>query len=154
MHYREVRPGRQFLARLETGTDWREEIETFADEAGIDAGWFVGIGAVSDAEIRYYDQDAGQYHTVELDEPLEVAACLGNVSLLPESDGSTEDATYESESGDRFAHTHAVLSRRSGGTLAGHLHAGTVFVGEIYLATFERPLEREYDPSLDLELWL
>jgi hypothetical protein len=154
MHYREVTTDRQFLARLESGADWREEIEALADEAEIDAGWFVGIGAVSDAEVWYYDQADGEYHTVELDEPLEVAACLGNVSLLPESKGSTGDATYESVGSDRFAHTHAVLSRRSGGTLAGHLNAGTVFVGEIYMTAFERPLEREYDPALDLELWL
>jgi hypothetical protein len=154
MRSREVTVDRQFLVRLETGADWRQEIEAFADEAGIDAGWFVGVGAVSDAEVRYYDQADGEYHAVDLDEPLEVAACLGNVSLLPESAESTEGATYESESGDRFAHTHVVLSRRSGRTLAGHLHAGTVFVGEIYMTAFEQPLEREYDPALDLELWL
>ncbi|MFW5938193.1 MAG: PPC domain-containing DNA-binding protein, partial [Halanaeroarchaeum sp.] len=151
---REVTVDGRFLARLETGRDWRAEIERLADEADVDAGWFVGVGAVSDAEIWYYDQTDGEYHAVELDEPLEVAACLGNVSLLPAPEESTEDATYGSESGDRFAHTHAVLSRRSGGTLAGHLNAGTVFVGEIYLTAFERPLEREYDPALDLELWL
>ena len=176
MHYREVTTDRQFLARLDTGADWREEIEALADEAGIDAGWFVGMGAVSDAELWYYDQGEGKYHSIHLDEPLEVAACVGNVSWMAGSgglsgdgdgdgdsavesdDGSSaekdDESPAESDDGERFAHTHAVLSRRSGQTLAGHLNAGTVFAGELYLVAFEEPLEREYHEETDLDLWL
>jgi predicted DNA-binding protein with PD1-like motif len=47
-----------------------------------------------------------------------------------------------------------VLSRRSGQSLAGHLNAGTVFAGEVYLRAFEEPLEREHDDVTDLDLWL
>ena len=42
MHYQEVDGGRSFVVRLETGADWRTEIEALADEAGIDAGFFLG----------------------------------------------------------------------------------------------------------------
>ena len=80
-----------------------------------------------------------QFPDVIFDEPLEVAACVGNVSLLD---------------GEPFAHTHAVLSRRSGQSLAGHLNAGTVFAGEVYLRAFAEPLEREHDTITDLDLWL
>ena len=55
--------------------------------------------------------------------------------------------------GDRFAHTHAILSRPDGETLAGHLHAGTVFAGELYLRAFEGDLERSHDERTDLDLW-
>jgi hypothetical protein len=192
MHYREVTTDRQFLARLETGADWREEIESLADEVGIQAGWFVGMGAVSDAELWYYDQEEGQYHSIHLDEPLEVAACVGNVSWMEGSGGlsgdgdsagendegslggeddespagspaetddelpaeTDEDSPTQSDAGERFAHTHAVLSRRSGQTLAGHLNAGTVFAAEVFLVAFEEPLEREYHEETDLDLWL
>ena len=139
MHYREVSASKEFLARLETGMDWREEIEELADVEGVGAAWFNAMGAVQDAEIWFYDQDDQEYRSVEFDEPLEVAACVGNVSLLD---------------GDRFAHTHAVLSRESGQALAGHLNAGTVFAGEVWMRAFDEPLEREHDEATDLDLWL
>jgi len=139
MHYREVESTREFLLRLETGADWRTEIEEFADLEGIDAAWFQAMGAVQDAEVWFYDQDDKEYRSVTFDEPLEVAACVGNVADL---DGET------------FAHTHAVLSRESGQALAGHLNAATVFAGEVHLRAFEEPLEREHHAPTDLDLWL
>ncbi|QLG60738.1 PPC domain-containing DNA-binding protein [Halorarum salinum] len=139
MDYREVEVEGEYLARLETGSDWRAEIEALADRVGVDAGWFTAMGAVRDAEVWYYDQEGTEYRSVTFDEPLEVAACVGNVSLLD---------------GERFAHTHAVFSRRSGQAVAGHLDSGTVFAGEVYLRAFETPLERERDEVTDLDLWL
>jgi len=139
MHYREVETTREFVARLETGRDWRGEIERLADEVGMAAGFFFGLGAVTDAEVWFYDQEAGEYRSVDFDEELEVAACVGNVARLD---------------GERFAHTHAVLSRASGQALAGHLNAGTVFAGELYVRAFDEPLERAHDATTDLDLWL
>jgi predicted DNA-binding protein with PD1-like motif len=139
MHYREVDTSREFLLRLETGADWRTEIEEFAALEDIDAAWFGAMGAVQDAEVWFYDQEDMEYRSVTFEEPLEVAACVGNVSFLD---------------GERFAHTHAVLSRPSGQSLAGHLNAATVFAGEVYLRAFEEPLEREHDETTDLDLWL
>ncbi|WP_276255028.1 PPC domain-containing DNA-binding protein [Halomontanus rarus] len=139
MNYREVDSTAEYVARLETGADWREEIESLADDVEADAGWFTAIGAVQDAEIWFYDQDDLEYYPVELDEPLEVASCAGNVALL---------------NGERFAHTHAVLSRPDGEAVAGHLNEATVWAGEVHLRVFEEPLEREHDETTDLDLWL
>ncbi|AUX09395.1 DNA-binding protein [Halalkaliarchaeum desulfuricum] len=139
MNYREVTPTREFLARLDTGADWREEIESLASEEGIESAWFNAMGAVQDAEIWFYDQETKEYQPVTFDEPLEVAACIGNIALLE---------------GEVFAHTHAVLSRPSGQTLAGHLNSATVFAGEVHMRAFEEPLERSHDDVTDLDLWL
>jgi len=139
MHARELSVADEYLLRFESGADWREEIESFADDHAIDGAWFEAMGAVQDAEVWFYDQSDREYRSVTFDEPLEVAASMGNVALLD---------------GDRFAHTHAVLSRRSGQALAGHLDAGTVFAGECHLRAFEEPLDREYDESTGLDLWL
>jgi len=139
MDYREVETSAEYLARLETGADWRQEIEDLARAEDVEAGWFNAMGAVQDAEVWFYDQDDQEYQSVTFDEPLEVAACVGNVADLE---------------GDVFAHTHAVLSRKSGQALAGHLDAGTVFAGEVYMRAFEEPLVREHDPETDLDLWL
>lgn len=139
MQSREVSTEREFLLRLEHDADWRRQIETFAEDEGIEAGWFFGLGAVKDADVLFYDQEDLEYRSVEFDEPLEVAACLGNVADLD---------------GEQFAHTHAVLSRRSGQSLAGHLDAATVFAGEVYVRAFAEPLVRDHDRVTDLDLWL
>jgi len=139
MHYRAVETTDEYVARLETGADWRAEIESLADAVDADAAWFTALGAVQDAELWFYDQDECAYEPIEFDEPLEVASCVGNVSLLD---------------GDRFAHTHVVLSGPDGNAVAGHLNEATVWAGEVHLRVFEEPLERDYDETTDLDLWL
>jgi len=124
---------------MDTGADWRAEIETLAREENVETGWFNAMGAVQNAEIWFYDQTTEEYRPVSFEELLEVAACVGNVALLGD---------------DVFAHTHAVLSRSSGETVAGHLDSATVFAGEVSLQVFEESLVREYDDRTGLDLWL
>ncbi|OIB55577.1 PPC domain-containing DNA-binding protein [Natrialba sp. SSL1] len=139
MNHRAVDTDAEYVARLDTGADWRAEIESLADEVAADAAWFSALGAVQDAELWFYDQDECEYYPIEFDEPLEVASCVGNVSLLE---------------GERFAHTHAVLSDPDGTTYAGHLNEATVWAGEVHMRVFEEGLEREYDETTELDLWL
>lgn len=138
MDYTVIESTREFIARMDHGADWRAQIEEFADENEIDAGFFYGLGAVQDAELFFYDQDDQEYHPVEFNEPLEVAACVGNISRL--DDG-------------RFAHTHATLSRADGSTVAGHLNRATTFAGELYVRAFDTELVRKRDETTDLDLW-
>ena len=138
MHYRELTGSREFVARLAHDEDWRAQIEDFAATEEIDAAFFFGLGAVQDATVFYYDQDREEYDATDFDEPLEVAACVGNLSVLD---------------GEPFAHTHAVLSRRDGTTIAGHLDAATTFAGELYVRAFDEGLERHHDEETDLDLW-
>jgi predicted DNA-binding protein with PD1-like motif len=138
MDYLEVESSREFVARLEHGEDWRAQIESFAADEDVSSAFFFGLGAVQDAKIYFYDQTDQEYGSVEFDEPLEMAACVGNVSELD---------------GEMFAHTHAVLSREDGTTLAGHLNRATTFAGELYVRAFDVPLERAHDETTDLDLW-
>lgn len=138
MNYQRVECDREYVARLEHGRDWREQIETFADEEEIDAAFFFGLGAVQDATVKFYDQESKEYDAVELDEPLEVTTALGNVSHL--GDG-------------RFAHTHVTLSRPDGSMVGGHLDSATTFAGELYVREFDTHLDRERDEVTGLDLW-
>ena len=138
MDYQRVEGGREYVARLKHGRDWRGQIEAFADREGIDAAFFFGLGAVEDATLLFYDQDTREYDPVEFDEPFEVTAAVGNVSRL-------ED--------ERFAHTHVTLSREDGTALGGHLDSATTFAGELYVREFDARLEREHDDATDLDLW-
>lgn len=138
MDYQQVEGAREFVARLDHGRDWRAQIEDFAAEEDLDAAFFVGLGAVQDAEIYFYDQDEQEYYPERFDEPFEVASCTGNVSWLD---------------GERFAHTHMVLSREDGSCVAGHLNEATTFAGELYVREFDTDLVREHDETTDLDLW-
>ena len=102
MPHRRFEGGREYLLRLEHGRDWREQIEELADEEGIDAAWFNGMGAATEATIWFYDQDTKEYLPKTFDEPFEVAMAVGNVSFLD---------------GERFAHTHVLLTREDGSTV-------------------------------------
>jgi predicted DNA-binding protein with PD1-like motif len=138
MDYEQVEGGREYVARLEHGRDWRGQIEDFADAEEIDAAFFIGLGAVQDAELFFYDQDEQEYYSITFDEPFEVTPAIGNISWL-----------YD----DRFAHTHMTLSREDGSVVAGHLDTATTFAGELYVREFDARLERDHDPVTDLDLW-
>jgi len=138
MDYRPVETSAEFVCRLDHGADWRAEIESLADAEAIDAAFFYGLGAVEDAEVWFYDQDSREYDSMMFTEPLEVAACVGNISWLDD---------------DRFAHTHAVLSRPDGDAIAGHLDSATVWAGEVYVRAFDTTLSRTHDEPTDLDLW-
>jgi len=138
MPYRRFKGGREYLLRLEKGRDWRGQIENFADEEGIDAAWFNGMGAATDATVWFYDQETEEYVPKGFDEPFEVAMAVGNVSFLD---------------GERFAHTHVLLTREDGSTVGGHLDSATAFAGEVYVRELEGRVEREHDAETDLDLW-
>lgn len=139
MDYRDVTTTAEYLGRFETGEDWRTQIEDMAAAVDADAAWFTAMGAVQDAELWFYDQETKEYMPMEFDEPFEVASCTGNISWLD---------------GERFAHTHAVLSRDDGSTVAGHLNAATTFAGEIHMQVLDTELVREFDDVTELDLWL
>ena len=138
MDYQEVEGDREYVARLEHGRDWRGQIEDFAAEEGIDAAFFIGLGAVQDAVLNFYDQDDQEYYDITFDEPFEVTPAIGNISWL---------------NGERFAHTHMTLSREDGSVVAGHLDTATTFAGELYVREFDTTLDREHDDVTDLDLW-
>jgi hypothetical protein len=97
------------------------------------------MGAATDAEIWFYDHDVKEYTSMAFDEPVEVAMLVGNVSFLD---------------GERFAHTHALLTREDASTFGGHLNRATAFAGEVYVREFDHRIEREHDAAVtDLDLW-
>jgi len=57
MNHREVETIGEYVARFETGADWREEIEALARAEEVEAGWFTALGAVQDADVWFYDQE-------------------------------------------------------------------------------------------------
>jgi uncharacterized protein len=136
---RDCSQGRSFLARLDSEAEIVGQITDLAKDMGIEAAFISAIGALARADLGYYDQAAREYHVIPVDEPVELAACSGNISLFE---------------GRPFVHAHAVLANGRGRSWAGHLVRGTIFAAEVYLQEFSGlPLKRVPDSITGLKLW-
>lgn len=133
-------PGRIHLLRLDTDSDLSDSITAYAEQHGITVGWVNFLGAVRHASLRYYDQEAKRYEDFVVDEPLEVVAGVGNISLLD---------------GRPFIHIHAALTDEAGHGRGGHVNGGTVvFAMEVIIQELDGvPPSRELDDCTGLTLW-
>ena len=139
MLIRDFRQGRGFLARLDHGADIIGQITDLAKEKEIETGFFSVIGALSRAELGYYDQVSQKYGSIQIFDPMELVCCSGNISLRNKQ---------------LFVHAHAVLSDRKGMVRGGHLNAGIVFAAELYMQELlGLPPERVLDQVTGLNLW-
>ncbi|MCC2690619.1 MAG: hypothetical protein K0S21_3422 [Rhizobiaceae bacterium] len=130
---------RTFALVLETGDEVMACLESFANAEGLSAAQFSGIGAFSSAALAYFDWDKKAYVKIPVDEQVEVASLNGDVALTPD--------------GDRAIHIHAVLGRRDGTALAGHLVEGRARPTlEIVLTEPPTHLRKRHDPESGLTL--
>lgn len=140
MGSREYARGRRVVAKLSHGGDLLQEIAAVADAHGMAVAEVRAIGALSEARLAYYDQEARQYGEFAVEGAVELLALLGNVSRR---DGATA------------VHVHATLGGRDGACVGGHVAPGCrVFACELMLQELDgEPLEREYDEVTGLPLW-
>lgn len=135
-----ITEGEKYIGRLSHGADLLEEMTAICRELGIRFGRIEAIGAVKKARLAYYDQAEQRYDHFEINEPLEIASLIGNVSV---------------KDGQPMVHAHVTLADENGKTYGGHLAPGTViFAAEIVIQSFnEEPLERGNDEETGLPLW-
>ncbi len=135
----ESSPGRSFLARLDHGAEIIGQIADVAREKRIRAAAISTVGAFTRADLGFYDQTGQEYRVRAVEEPVEIASCTGNISLIE---------------GEPFVHSHAVLADSSGRVLAGHLVRGTIFAAELFVQELaEANLHRAWDKQTGLKLW-
>jgi predicted DNA-binding protein with PD1-like motif len=136
----EVGEGRRVFARLPHGGDLIDEILAVANENRIELAQLWAIGAVQKARLAYYDQVAHEYREHGLNQPLEIASLIGNISLRDKA---------------AAVHAHAVFADQDGRTYGGHVAPGCViFACELLLVEFlGDQLVREHDEATGLPLW-
>ena len=103
---------RTFAVVLETGDEAMAGLETFARQHRIGGAQITAIGAFERATLAYFDWELKQYQPIEVGEQVEVASLIGDIAIGPD--------------GTPSVHAHAVLGKRGGATVAGHLQAGHV----------------------------
>ena len=136
-----VKQGRLFIGRFKAGDDILSSLTSFAKKNKIKLGVFQVIGAVKNARLGYYNQNKKKYvDCIKLDKKLEIASCVGNISLMDSS---------------IFVHAHICLADHKGNSYGGHLMPGsTIFAAEYYVKELKgKSLKRKYDPETGLKLW-
>lgn len=123
----------KFVVSIANHAEVFETLRLFCVDKGIKAGVIHGIGAVSEATLRFFNPITKQYVDKTFTEQMEIANLTGNISTL---------------NGETYLHLHVVLGRADYSALAGHLLTTTIcgageFVVERYDATVERKLDEE-----------
>ncbi len=129
-----------FLARLPMGADLLEAITNEFKKRSISKAGFTLIGALTEAEIGYYDMSERKYEFRKFEGPLEIVSCTGNVSH---------------KDGEIFVHAHVVLSDEDFRCVGGHLAPGCkIFAAELFGAPLQGDVpSRVFDDPTGLFLW-
>lgn len=130
---------RTFVLILAVGDEVIGCLRDFAEREQLGAARLSAIGAFSDAELGYFDWSRKDYLRIPVGEQVEVASLTGDVA--------------ETTDGRRVLHIHAVLGKRDGTALAGHLLSGHVRPTlEVMLTESPAHLCRVHDPTTGLPL--
>ena len=137
----QVKEGRLFIGRFKHKSDLLASLTELCEKEDIKLGVFKVVGALTSAKLGYYKQDEKKYiDCVNLDKKLEIASCIGNVSLM--------DSKV-------FVHAHVTLADHEGKCYGGHLMPGSnIFAAEYYIKELKgAKLERAFEPETGLNLW-
>jgi predicted DNA-binding protein with PD1-like motif len=126
------------VERFQTGEDILERLNALSRWNNIHAGSFTGIGAVEKATVGAFIGE-GQYTGVELQGPLEILSCTGNISL---------------KDGVQFVHAHIALADTKGTAYGGHVMPGCIVGGtfEVTIHVYDMELTRKSDARTQLYL--
>ena len=137
MRFRELEAGAWVLV-FDKGDEPISELETFAREHGVGAASFTAIGAFQEAVLGYFDRERKEYEEIPVREQVEVLSLLGDVAV---------------EGDEPKIHAHAVLGKRSGEAVGGHLLRGSVWPTlELVLREAPATLRKRHDPETGLAL--
>ncbi len=132
-------PQRTYALVFEKGDEAVAGLARLAEKEGLGASRFTGLGAFSGAVLGFFDWDRKDYDRIAVDEQVEVVALIGDIT--------------REESGGPQVHPHAVLSRRDGTALGGHLLEARVRPTlEVIVTESPAHLCRRRDPDTGLAL--
>lgn len=122
---------------FEAGDEVMGTLKEFVRRENVRAGRFTAIGAFESATLAYFDWERKNYVDIPVNEQVEVLVLAGDVAW----------------EGDKpVTHVHAVLGRRDGSTVGGHLRRAIVRPTLELMLTQAGALERRFDPASGLAL--
>jgi uncharacterized protein len=103
---------RTYALILATDDEAMDALKLFAEKERIGGAQITAIGALSRARLAYFDWEAKKYRPIDVGEQVEVASLVGDIAIGPD--------------GKPSVHVHAVLGKRDGTAVAGHLEEAHV----------------------------
>jgi predicted DNA-binding protein with PD1-like motif len=104
-------PERTIALIFEKGDEVMSKLQRFARDHNLTASRFSAIGALQGAVLGYFAWERKDYERIPVNEQVEVLSLNGDIAL----DGDQPKV-----------HAHAVLGRRDGSTVGGHVLEATV----------------------------
>lgn len=130
---------RTYVVVLEIGDEIMSCLGKVARSEQPSAAQITAIGAFSEATLLFFDWESRGYQAIPVTEQTEVAALIGDIALDRE--------------GEPALHVHAVLGKRNGTAVAGHLKQARVRPTlEIPINESPVHLRRLHDPQTGLAL--
>jgi len=139
MEFAESKVGEVVFTRLFEDEDLLGAVTQAAEKAKVSAGFFFLIGTLKKAKMGFYRE--GKYETIEINQPLEIVSCLGNISVKEEK---------------IFAHAHVAVSDDKGRVFGGHAMSGCIIAATaelVLIAAVDVKLLRKLDEKTKLYLW-
>ncbi len=128
--------GPTYVVRMDAGERIVETLKALCERDGIGAGFFNGLGAVSEAEIGHFDPSANEYVWARLSGPCEIVSLYGNVTVVD---------------GEPFIHAHVALGDTAFAVKGGHLREAVVSATcEVTLTRFRDDIGRKKDGATGL----
>jgi hypothetical protein len=128
----------KYILRFDRGQEIVSGLENFCAENKIQSAFFIGLGAAQRIKLAFYDLKAKKYEDKEVKQDLEIASLSGNVAQM--------DSKY-------IIHCHGVFSDEKNKTVGGHVKEMEISATcEIFLAAFEKEIDRKYDNGTGLNL--
>lgn len=123
---------------LDSGDEAVSLLQNFVRNHEVEAASLTAIGALSGATLGYFDWATKQYEKITVSEQVEVLSLIGDVAV---ADGAPS------------LHVHAVLGKRDGSAIGGHLLAAQVRPTlEVILIQAPSYLRKTRDPETGLAL--
>ena len=97
---------RTFVVIMDKDDDAATELAAFARENGVTGAGLTAVGACSGATLGYFDRDHMRYEDIPVSGQHEVLSLVGDIAV---------------QNSEPALHAHAVLGRRDGSTVGGHV---------------------------------
>lgn len=126
--------------RLEMGERLMQSLKFFIQELNVKGAWINGLGAVTMAELGYYQLSTRQYIWREVQQPLEMLTLQGNITV--------------GDDGQAAIHMHGTFSDAAMHAFGGHVKDAEIGATAELLITIwnKEPLHRQFDEPTGLSL--
>ncbi len=136
MYFKKTRIG--YVVRLKRGEEIIETLTSFARKRQIKAAFVIGLGAVREVEMGYFDTDKKEYLHKNFPQEFEISTLVGNFTVVEKSP---------------FLHAHLTISNPQCEAFAGHLFRATISgTGEFLILDLGVKIERKLDKETGLKL--